>query len=68
LLHFISALTEQQSKDVDDEGLDDATVAGLILTGIGALVIFIFMGCVGVVYWSPKYAKFIKEHLEITNC
>lgn len=63
-----AALMEQQNEEVGDKGLDNATVAGLIITGIGALIIFTFMACVGVVYWSPKYAKFIEKRLQITNC
>lgn len=67
-IHASIALVQEQNEGDDDDTLDEATVIILILTGIGALMLLIFMGCVATVYWAPRYAKFLEKQFGITNC
>ena len=69
MIYFIvSVALIEQENETDDEGISRSTIAVLILTGIVALMVLTFMGCVVTFYWSSKYAKWLENHFGITTC
>ena len=51
-----AALIEEQNEG-DDEGLDGASIAAIVLTFIGALLVVILMGYAAITFWKPEMTK-----------
>ena len=55
---FTVALIEEQNKG-DDERLNGASIAAIVLTFIGALLVVILMGYAAITFWKPEMTKWL---------